>query len=426
MGSTWKVLMALLLTVALTCNAILLLANLRLTSENHGLSKEIIKLNGELSNLKRQGEELKSQIEKLLEVNETLNQEKTSLLRKVENLTETVGKLTRQVEDLKRNKTVRVVETLKPEKVDVTLSRKDITFNQRIQVNVRISPSKAQVNLTAKLIYPTWKEKELIFKEGGKGFYTSPITVTTMDPKGTYRVIVKVQYFNGSLEKELVFKVHEPLVSDFPYPFTNNTLVVIGYFGDHGVKGWKSATIDGVAGAKVAEKVSKHGEMPNVLFDTDITTCEKGVVYLNDTSHNLIAVGCHWVNTVSFYYVCQQIELVPVYPDNEEHNPLVFPQWLYIKSTGEKVAKWRDVEYGKSDYGLIMVLKQRKRYIMVLWTYTGLATDACSEILKNIDKASIYGWNLNGDAVIVAWRDKNGNSKVDLDEIKTTPYKWEK
>jgi len=213
-----------------------------------------------------------------------------------------------------------------------------------------------------------------------------------------------------------------PLVSDYPDAFKMNTLVVVGDGFPHGPKGFQSSTIDGLCGSWIAVKLAQYYETPGVVFDTDITSWHDKTVDLLDDSHNLIALGCHWVNIVSYHYFYMKRALVPVYPGNYQgDDPLVFPEFLVKKDSGERFAYWSNVKYKTNDYGVMVAIRDGNRNVLVLWSYTEYATIAMARILENINSASGYGWRLNGEAVFVTWNDVHDDDKVQLDEIIARP-----
>jgi hypothetical protein len=143
---------------------------------------------------------------------------------------------------------------------------------------------------------------------------------------------------------------------------------------------------------------------------------------LLDDSHNLIAVGCHWVNIVSYHYFYMKRALVPVYPGNYQgDDPLVWPEFLVKKDSGERFAYWSNVKYKTNDYGVIVAVRDGNRNVLVLWSYTEYATIAMARVLENINSASEYGWRLNSEAVLVTWNDAHDDDKVQLNEITARP-----
>jgi hypothetical protein len=213
-----------------------------------------------------------------------------------------------------------------------------------------------------------------------------------------------------------------PLVSDYPDAFKSNTLVVVGDGFPHGPKGFQSSTIDGLCGSWVAVKLAQYYEAPGIVFDTDVTSWHNKTVDLLDDSHNLIAVGCHWVNIVSYHYFYMKRALVPVYPGNYQgDDPLVWPEFLVKKDSGERFAYWSNVKYKTNDYGVIVAVRDGNRNVLVLWSYTEYATIAMARVLENINSASEYGWRLNSEAVLVTWNDAHDDDKVQLNEITARP-----
>jgi hypothetical protein len=212
------------------------------------------------------------------------------------------------------------------------------------------------------------------------------------------------------------------LVSDYPEAFKSNTLIVVGDGFPHGPKGSNSATIDGLSAAWIAVRLAKYYEEPSVVLDTDITRWHERTVDLLDDSHNLIVVGCHWVNVVSYYYLFMMPELVPVYPGNYKgDDPLVWPEFLIRKADGQRLAFWSDVEYKRNDYGLMLAIRDGERNVLILWSYTEYATIAMAKMLENINLASDQGWKLNSEAVLVIWKDAHDDDQVQLDEVTIQP-----
>lgn len=212
------------------------------------------------------------------------------------------------------------------------------------------------------------------------------------------------------------------LVSDYPDAFKSNTLVVVGDGFPHGPKRYQSSTIDGLCGSWIAVKLAEYYEAPGIVFDTDVTSWHDKTVDLLDDSHNLIAVGCHWVNIVSYHYFYMKRALVPVYPGNyQSDDSLVWPEFVVKKDSGERFAYWSNVKYKTNDYGVIVAIRDGNRNVLVLWSYTEYATIAMARILENINSASEYGWRLNGEAVLVTWNDVHDDDRVQLDEITARP-----
>jgi hypothetical protein len=214
------------------------------------------------------------------------------------------------------------------------------------------------------------------------------------------------------------------LVSDYLNAFKSNTLVVVGDGSPHGPKGKYSLTIDGLCGAWIAVKLAEYFEAPGIVTDSDITSWQGKTVDLLDHTHNLIVVGCHWVNIVSYHYFFMRRDLVPVYPANYlNDDPLVFPEFLVKKSTGERFAYWNAIQdkYKTTDYAVMVALRDGDRNVLILWAYWEYGTIAMAKILQNINSASSYGWRLNSEAVFVTWNDAYDDDKVQLNEITTEP-----
>jgi len=214
------------------------------------------------------------------------------------------------------------------------------------------------------------------------------------------------------------------LVSDYPGAFKSNTLVVVGDGFPHGPKGKYSLTIDGLCGAWIAVKLAEYFEAPGIVTDSDITSWQGKTVDLLDRTHNLIVVGCHWVNIVSYHYFFMRRDLVPVYPANYlNDDPLIFPEFLVKKDTGERFAYWNAIQdkYKSMDYAVMVALRDGNRNVLILWAYWEHGTIAMTRILENINDALKHGWRLNSEAVFVVWNDIQDDDKVQLNEITVQP-----
>ncbi len=206
----------------------------------------------------------------------------------------------------------------------------------------------------------------------------------------------------------------------------NGLILVVGDTVEHGPSKHAAGETDYVVAWKLMSYFKREGIDSSMVMDTSISRSHPDHVELLDHEHNLIAVGCHWVNTVTWHYLVdnKESEMVKAYPLG---NPFEWPKAVYIKSEHKITARSDEITYGKSDYGFLHLIRDGPRYVVTIWSYHGQATVAGGLILQNIEEATRYDWDVDAQVLVFSWVDGRNNGPVDgsvqVEEIEVEPYK---
>lgn len=219
----------------------------------------------------------------------------------------------------------------------------------------------------------------------------------------------------------------EYTLDDFPLPFVNQnstgikTRVLIPCSSPHGPSG-SAHTMDTLGGVTIAYTLGVATGKAGVqnLLETAmdsynyVSTYETSTakVTMQDVYSNLIIIGGPGVNQVAYYYNelrdSEWNKVLPVLYERDAQG-----DYLYVQSSGSKYRIERDGQDRiSSDYGLVQILRDGVRYVLMVYGLGGDATRAAAEIVSNYE-----AWNMTGRAVILKYHDSDGNGYLDTMSI---------
>lgn len=208
----------------------------------------------------------------------------------------------------------------------------------------------------------------------------------------------------------------------FPWPFVSDGLLnvtfVIGDTEPHAPLGWRAYTADLMGSLGVAGKLgqlSDGGDVSAVL-DTSVAVwnAKSESVVINWSrigASNVVSIGGPAVNLVTYYY-----ERVAEKPFSLVWNGSV--PCLYSNVTKESYS----FSLGVTDYAVLYICRDSGRFVLVGWGLTHRGTIALCQFLQYFD--GLYGGLLSDCALIIRWRDRNGDCEVDLGDEVSVVESW--
>jgi hypothetical protein len=144
-------------------------------------------------------------------------------------------------------------------------------------------------------------------------------------------------------------------------------------------------------------------------------------VNLEDVSSNLVVVGGPGVNQISWHYnnlrESSGARMLPIFFDKDGDGV----DYIYVSSTGRSYRIERDGQGRvKADYGIVLLLQDGGRYILILAGLGGLGTWASCKVVSDFE-----AWNMRGSAVVVKYSDTDGDgllNDISVVEVSQTPF----
>jgi len=215
----------------------------------------------------------------------------------------------------------------------------------------------------------------------------------------------------------------EYTLADFPEPFIKlnsegiRTCVLIPSSSPHGPCG-AANTMDTMGGvliaytlgvamgrANITDKLSTSMESYSYISTYDAASAK---ATMQDVTSNLIVIGGPGVNQVAYYYNelrdAQWQKILPVVYERDAQG-----DYLYVQSSGSKYRIQRDGQ-GRisSDYGVIEILRDGVRYVLLAYGLGGEGTRVAAEALRDYSTM-----NLTGRAAIIRYSDSDGDGFLD-------------
>jgi hypothetical protein len=206
-------------------------------------------------------------------------------------------------------------------------------------------------------------------------------------------------------------------LSDFPVPFTVDTRVIIPVSDPHGPCG-AAHTMDTMGGVLVANRLGLEGAAVETAMDSYgyISTYDGGsaTVTMTDISSNLIVFASCGVNQVSYYYNMLTdgggSPVLPVLFHRDAEG-----DYLYVQSSTNIYRIEFDGPTVTADYGVIQIIRDGGRYVLLVYGLGGEASKAAAEGVSDYDQ-----WGLTGQAAIVKYYGSDANGYLDTIEIVET------
>lgn len=206
-------------------------------------------------------------------------------------------------------------------------------------------------------------------------------------------------------------------LADYPAPFardnTLDALMVVGATDKHGPFMWRGYTVDVIWGSLVTTKLGQYAEGSigfDAMQDTDFasydpSTGDVTIDWSKLKKSSIIAIGSPGVNLLALYY--------------NETLPFKFlPKTIYSEITHNSYVRSSDGSY---TYGLIALLKDHGKNILLVWGLGGNGTRAVSLVLEHQE---LFHDLLQGSAVVIKWTDLNGDKYPDVNDQYEVVESW--
>jgi len=210
--------------------------------------------------------------------------------------------------------------------------------------------------------------------------------------------------------------VLEELVDALTWRGVLNVTFVVGDSGAHEHTQAGAATADVVGAIRVAEALSGRAEESFVEALTDLSLSEYSdgsveVDWSKIRTHAIVSVGGPGVNYVTYRY-----------------NSTIPFVWRYEPGVGSYIySSLSDTEYHtgyrRYDYAIIALVRdpESSKPVLLVWGLSRYGTQAACYVLQHYDE---YRELLQGSAVIIKWRDENGNRMVDENDTIRLRESW--